>query len=54
MGFMFEKRNNTYNLKKFQEFATKRKRTVKMGLETLNHRSPEISSILSENLSTRM
>ena len=30
---MFERRNNTYNLRNFQEFATKRKRTVKMGLE---------------------
>ena len=34
MDFMFEKKNNTYNLGNFQEFATKRKRTVKMGLET--------------------
>ena len=34
MDFMFEKKNNTYNLRNFQEFATKRKRTVKMGLET--------------------
>ena len=30
--FMFERRNNTYNLRNFQEFATKRKRTVKMDL----------------------
>ena len=29
---MFERRNNTYNLRNFQEFATKRKRTVKMDL----------------------
>ena len=36
MGFMFEKRNNTYNLRNFQEFATKRKRTVKMDLETIS------------------
>ena len=36
MDFMFERRNNTYNLKYFQEFVTKRKRSVKMGLETLN------------------
>ena len=34
MDFMFEKKNNTYNLRNFQEFATKRKRTVEMGLET--------------------
>ena len=36
MDFMFERRNNSYNLKYFQEFVTKRKRSVKMGLETLN------------------
>ena len=29
MDFMFERRNNIYNLRNFQEFATKRKRTVK-------------------------
>ena len=50
MDNMFERRNNTYNLRNFQEFATKRKRTVKMGLETLNYRSPQLWSILPENL----
>ena len=50
MGNMFERRNNTYNLRNFQKFATKRKRTVKMGLETLNYRSPQLWSILPENL----
>ena len=32
MNFTFERRNKTYNLRNFQVFATKRKRTVKMGL----------------------
>ena len=41
MDFMFESRNNTYNLGNFQELATKRKRNVKMGLETLSYRSPQ-------------
>ena len=50
MDFMFERRNNTYNPINFQEFATKRKRTVKMGLETLNYRSPQLWSIVPENL----
>ena len=47
MENMFERRDNTYkfskslrNLRNFQEFATKRKRTEKIGLETLNYRSP--------------
>ena len=50
MGFMFEQRNNTYNLRNFQEFATKRKRTVKVDLETLNYRSPQLWSVLPENV----
>ena len=50
MDNMFERRNNKYNLRNFQEFATKRKRAVKMGLETLNYRSPQLWSILPENL----
>ena len=40
MSNMFERRNNTYNVRNFQTFATKRKRTVRMGLETLSYRSP--------------
>ena len=50
MDNMLERRNNTYNLRNFHELATKRKRTVKMGLETLNYRSPQLWSILPENL----
>ena len=42
IDFMFQRRNNTYNLRNFQEFTTKIKGTVKMGLETLNYRSPQI------------
>ena len=48
MEFKFERRINTYNLRNFEEFATKRKRTVKMGLETLNYRSRQV--VLSEKL----
>ena len=50
MDNMFERRNNTYNLRNFQELATKRKITVKMGLETLNYRSQQLWSVLPENL----
>ena len=50
MDFMFERRNNTYNLRNFQEFASKRKRTVKVDLETLNYRSPQLWSVLPENV----
>ena len=50
MNFMFERRNNTYHLRNFQGFPTKRKRTVKMCLESLNNRSLQLWSILLENL----
>ena len=50
MDFMFESRNDTYNPRNFQDFATKRKRMVKMSLETLNYRSPQLWSILPKNL----
>ena len=36
MDSMFEKRNEPYNLRNFQEFSTERKRTVYYGLETLS------------------
>ena len=42
MDFIFERRNNTYNLRNYQEFPKKRKRTVKIGLKTLNYRSPQL------------
>ena len=50
MDFMLERGNNKYNLRNFQEFATKRKKAVKMGFETLSYRSPQLWSILPENL----
>ena len=50
MDNMFNRRKIMYNLSNFQEFATKRKRTVKMSLETLKYRSPQLWSILPENL----
>ena len=49
MSFMFERRNNKHNLRNFEEFATKRKRDLKRGLEILNYRSPQLWSSLSGN-----
>ena len=46
MDFMFERRNNTHYFKIFDE----KKRTVKIGLGTLNYRSPQLWLILTENL----
>ena len=43
MGFIFERRTNTSNLRNFQGFfhKKKKKRIAKMGLKTLNYRSAQ-------------
>ena len=43
-------RNNTYNVRNFQEFETERKRTVPFGLETISYRSPQLWSLLPEHM----
>ena len=47
---MFERRNDSYNLRNFQEFLTERKRTMHYGLETLSYWSPQLWSLLLENI----
>ena len=42
MDSMSERRNESYNLRNFQEFLTERKRTVHYGLETLCYWSPQL------------
>ena len=44
MDFMFERRSNTYNIRKFQEFATKRKKNYR------NESFLQLWLILLENL----
>ena len=50
MDSMFERRNEPYNLRNFQEFLTEKKRTVRYGLETLSYWSPQLWSLLPENI----
>ena len=50
MDSMFERRNEPYNLRNFQEFLTEEKRTVHYGLETLSYRSPQLWPLLPENI----
>ena len=50
MDSMFERRNKSYNLRNFQGFLTERKRTVHYDLETLSYRSPQLWSLLPENI----
>ena len=48
MGSMLKRRNTTDNLKNFQEFETKRKKTVYFGLGTLSYRSLNLWSLQQE------
>ena len=50
MNSMLEKRNDSYNLRNFQEFLTETRRTVSYGLETLSYRSPQLCFLLPENI----
>ena len=47
---MFERRHEPYDLRKFQEFLTERKKTLSYGLETLSYRSPQLWPLLAENI----
>ena len=47
IDFIFESRNNTYNLRNLQEVATKRKRTVRMGLENFKLQTSAIMANFS-------
>ena len=49
MGSIFERRNEPYNLRNFREFDRK-KRTVHYSLETFSYRSPQLWSLLPENI----
>ena len=40
MGSILKGRNNTYNVRNFQEFETERKRAIYFGLENISYRSP--------------
>ena len=50
MDSMFERRNEYYSLRNFQEFLTERKRTVHYGRETLSYRCPKLWSVLPESI----
>ena len=50
MESIFKRRNNTYNVRNFQEFDTERKKTVYFGLKTISYRSPQLWSLLPERM----
>ena len=50
MESILKGRNNTYNVRNFQEFETERKRTVYFGLEKISYRSPQLWSPLPEHM----
>ena len=47
IDFIFESRNSTYNLRNLQEVATKRKRTVRIGLENFKLQTSAIMADFS-------
>ena len=50
MDSIFERRNECYDLHNFQEFLIERRRTVHYGRETLSYWSPQLWSLLPENI----
>ena len=50
MDSMFERKNEPDNILNFQEFLTESKRTVHYGLERLGCWSPQLWSLLPENI----
>ena len=47
---MFNARLNNYNLRKFQELATEKKRAVKNVIDTLSYRTSQLWSLLPEGI----
>ena len=50
MDYMFKRWNKPYNLCNFQEFLSKRKRTVHYSLEKPSYRSSQLRSLQPENI----
>ena len=42
IDYMFQVRNINYNLRHFQKIANSKKNSVKMGLETMSYRAPQL------------
>ena len=45
---MFQVRKINYNLRHFQKIANTRKNSVKMGLETISYRAPQLWNLSSK------
>ena len=50
MESILKGRNNTYNVRNFQEFEAERKRTTYFGLEIIRYRSPQLCYLLLEHM----
>ena len=50
IGTILKGKNNTCNVRNFQEFERERKSTVCFGLETISYRSPQLWSPLPEHM----
>ena len=47
---IFQVRKINYNLRHFQKFANTKKNSVKMGLETITYRAPQLWNLVSTEI----
>ena len=47
---MFQFRENSYNLKNFQQLASSTEKTTKMGLEKISYRGPQLWNLVPQEI----
>ena len=47
---MFQFRENSYNLRNFQQLASSTKKTTKMGLETISYHGPQLWNLVPQEI----
>ena len=47
---MFQFRENSYNLRNFQQLASSTEKTTKMGLETISYRGPQLWNLVPQEI----
>ena len=47
---MFQFRENSYNLRNFQQLASSTKKTTKLGLETISYRGPQLWNLVPQKI----
>ena len=47
---MFQFRENSYNLRNFQQLASSTKKTTKLGLEAISYRGPQLWNLVPQEI----